>query len=86
MVEQFEKDSTSVGKFLGIPIKVEYTSFKEEAEKHWQYTKEVILASSAGNLENLEEDDIIELCHKLYTLAMVHGYKHGIQDKLSSSP
>ena len=40
---------------------------KEEAEKHWEYTQELLLK-------------MIELCHFLYVEAMVHGAKHGAED------
>ena len=41
--------------------------FKESTEAHWQYTKSII---------DLLLKAQMELCHKLYTEAMYHGWKH----------
>lgn len=41
---------------------------KEEAEKHWVYTEEVI-------------KKMLELTHYLYVEAMVHGLKHDEAEK-----
>jgi len=40
---------------------------KESAEKHWEYTAEVI-------------SRMLELSKYLYVEAMIHGYKHGVTD------
>ena len=42
-------------------------SFKEEAEKHWAYIESILLQQ-------------LEVGGKMYVDAMVHGYKHGMQD------
>jgi hypothetical protein len=49
--------------------------FQEEAEKHWQYVKSVIEQHN----KNLDSA-IIDIIGFHYITAMVHGYKHGIQD------
>ncbi len=41
---------------------------RELAEKHWEYTEKVLLKR-------------LELTHQLYVDAMVHGIKHGQEDK-----
>ncbi len=46
---------------------------REDAEKHWEYTKNVIMRARGMD----EHDtDIIELCHYLYVEAFTHGAKH----------
>jgi hypothetical protein len=42
---------------------------KNMAEKHWQYTEQILLKQ-------------IELTHYLYVQAMIHGFKHGQDDKI----
>jgi hypothetical protein len=48
--------------------------FREEAEKHWGYTKGLF---DRVHLEDLVMEDIPDLLHYLYVEAMVHGFGHG---------
>ncbi len=41
----------------------------EEAEKHWQYTEQILLKQ-------------MEMMHYLYVQAMIHGAKHEKEDKI----
>ncbi len=41
---------------------------KKLAESHWEYTQQIILNQ-------------LELSHKLYVAAMIHGIKHGEEGK-----
>ncbi len=41
------------------------------AEEHWEYTEQIILHQ-------------LELTHRLYVEAMIHGYKHGKEDSKSN--
>ena len=51
------------------------SEFDEEAEAHWSYIKALLETHS-------EDADIIEKIGFHYRTAMVHGYKHGIEDAL----
>lgn len=42
--------------------------FREDAEAHWKYTKKVI-------------DAVMEVAHVAYVEGMIHGRKHGLEDK-----
>ncbi len=42
------------------------------AEEHWDYTEQIILHQ-------------LELTHRLYVEAMIHGYKHGKEDSKPNS-
>ncbi len=46
--------------------------FREEAEQHWLFLKKVFDASNF--------DMTAELLHTLYVEAMVHGYKHAVEE------
>lgn len=50
-------------------------NFRESAEKHWEYTRQLIEKT------NPDQDTYdIELLHFLYVEAMNHGYKHAKQE------
>ena len=43
-------------------------NFRDDVEAHWKYTKKII-------------DIMVEMTHIAYMEGMVHGYKHGLEDK-----
>ena len=49
--------------------------FREEAEKHWAYIESLLIAAGINTDLTLHKH--------LYVEAMVHGYKHGSNDKLT---
>jgi len=49
--------------------------FEKEAHSHWNYTREV--ARRTGSKGSNEEWDVRKF---FYVQAMIHGYKHGIDD------
>ncbi len=49
--------------------------FRKEAEKHWAYIESLLIAAGI--------DYDLTLHKHLYVEAMVHGYKHGSNDKLT---
>jgi len=58
--------------------------FKEEAEAHWEYTESVIREYQAlvsGDPEWIPFNSVLKLCKFFYVAAMVHGYKHGRDDR-----
>ena len=48
--------------------------FKEEAYEHWKWTEGLLHA-----MDHYDQD-VVEVMRYLYTTAMVHGYKHGVED------
>ena len=55
--------------------------FKEKAQAHWGYTEQVILLSVPEVQRQDFEKTYIPLMKYLYIQAMVHGYKHGVEEK-----
>ena len=47
--------------------------FRGEAEKHWEYTRQLIKKTNPK-----QNSYDIELIHFLYVEAMVHGFKHAV--------
>ena len=49
------------------------------AEDHWKYTSELIV--HVLRIYNIKMDEeLLEILRFLYVEAMIHGYKHGIED------
>lgn len=53
--------------------KEDYEWFREEAEKHFEYVKKLLKLHG-------ESDLVIEKIHFHYVEAMIHGYKHALED------
>ncbi len=50
---------------------------REKAEAHWRYTKWIV---EHGLDTQRGLDHVVELVGYLYVEAMLHGYKHGVDD------
>lgn len=55
------------------------------AENHWDYVKGVIENENAGTHEiTMTVIDYLRTIEYHYKTAMIHGYKHGVQDAQSN--
>ena len=54
-------------------------NFRENAEKHWIFIKNLLIKINEDNYS----EDLLELIHFIYVESMIHGYKHGQQDRCS---
>lgn len=57
------------------------TEIKQLAEEHWRFIEE-LLTAYRGSLElnGIKPNTVsLECCHYLYVQAMVHGYKHALE-------
>jgi hypothetical protein len=61
-------------------------NFREEAEKHWQFI-EMMLKTYRGDREDTDEPQTVNMdcLHYLYVEAMIHGYKHALDEKGTDS-
>ena len=50
---------------------------KKIAQDHWEYSKGILERTTRSELT---DEDVVELCGYFYTKALVHGYKHGVDD------
>lgn len=53
-------------------------NFREKAEEHWIFIKKILTVNN-----NYFSQDFLELIYLLYIESMIHGYKHGQQDRCS---
>lgn len=54
---------------------------KEDIKAHWKYTLGVIEHLPIGDTATIEEyQKWVPLLEYLYIQAMLHGYKHGVED------
>lgn len=51
--------------------------FKESVEQHWKWVEGLL---NVTVLKDMDFDEMMRLCHYLYITAMIHGYKHGIEE------
>lgn len=54
--------------------------FREEAEQHWKFAEQFIIKLSKWKNAPKIEDGLLELIQFLYVEAMIHGYKHAVEE------
>jgi hypothetical protein len=53
-------------------------AFREEAEKHWEF---ILGLLGKFTFDHLNDAQIMDVFEYVYVEAMIHGYKHGIEDE-----
>lgn len=51
--------------------------FKDDVEKHWKWVEGILDITVS---KDMDFNEMMGLCHYLYTTAMIHGYKHGVEN------
>jgi len=54
---------------------MQFRDFRIESHNHWQYSKDTAKICGAPL-----EEEMWRICEFFYVAAMVHGYKHGLND------